>query len=104
MHWPLVKNPVYEHDKRHVLDQIEICARNSYPVIFLQAGKKSTLLADSLSYISMVTITFISQSGTLLRVKVDSINNYTRAARVNWDCPRRQNCTRVHPGHRYLEI
>lgn len=100
MHWSLVKYPVYEHNKRRVLDQ----GKKFLPCGFPTGGKKSTLLADSLSYISTVTVNFISQSGTLLRVKVDSINNYTRAAGVNWDCPRGQNCTCVHPGHRYLEI
>lgn len=42
-----------------------------------------------------MTIKLASQSGTLLRVKGDNINNYTRTAGVNWDSPTGQNSTRL---------
>lgn len=54
---------------------------------FLQIGKQSILLANGLSCVSRITIKFIIQSGTLLKVKEDGINNYIKTAGINWGCP-----------------
>lgn len=59
----------------------------SYRVTFLQTGKQGILLANGLSCISRMAIKFIIQSGTLLKVKGDSINNYIKTAGINRDCP-----------------
>lgn len=60
---------------------------NSYHVIFLQIGNQSILLANGLSCVSRMTIKFIIQSGTLLKGKGGSINNYIKTAGINRDCP-----------------
>lgn len=69
-------------------------------MIFLQIGKQSILLANGLSCLSRMTIKFMIQSGALLKVKGDSINNYIKTAGINRDCPGGKKRTRVDTGHR----